>query len=109
MSALRVSKATSINTLTQQISHAKKVLQFLALSHVPEALQIDIVGAWMDKLKGQLVSTIPRKRKDPVQLEEQGAWECAPEIVSLLDNLRHTALRGVLSIDSRTCAPLHLQ
>lgn len=104
--SFRVSKATSINTLTQQISHAKKVLQFLRLAaNVPEALQIDIVGAWMDKLKGQLVSMIPKKRKDPVQLEEQGGWKGAPEIVSLLDNLRHTALRGVLNMDEDLCTP----
>ena len=102
--SFRVSKATSIITLAQQVSHAKKVLQFLRLTaNVHEALEIQNVVAWMDKLKGQLVSRIPRKRKDPVQMEEEGEWLPSPELVALLDNLRVTVLQGVPQAAGELC------
>lgn len=100
----QVDKAMSIVSLGQHISHAKKVLQFLRLTaRGHEVKQIDKVSDWMNRLKSQLVSNIPKKRKDPVQLEEVGEWLPSPDVVAMLENLRQTALQGVPPMPEEVC------
>ena len=59
--AFQVAKQNSINTLSQQISHAKKVLAFFRKS-ADSARHKELVQAalWLDRLGKQLKSLIPR-------------------------------------------------
>ena len=101
--AFLLAKELSINSFTQQISHARKVLTWLGLHAAGGAQQFDRVSTWMGTLRGQLVSHVPPKRKAVDQLQEQGAWMPTPQLVAMLENLRVVALEGVPAEAGELC------
>ena len=95
--AFLLAKELSILSLSQQISHAKKVLlwQEQIAEGAAAAAGFARIVLWLQQLKTQLVCSIPRKRRAPDELEEEGAWLAPPELVSLFEGLRRAALQAV--------------
>jgi len=86
-------KETSIVTIKNHISLAKKVVSWLACdASRAESLVFADVQQWYDALRVQLIQKIPRKRKDPGVLEEEGAWLPAEDVLALFEDLRLKAL-----------------
>ena len=63
---------------------------------------------WLSKLSRQLSQTMPRKRKDPLELQEQGLWMDAPEVVQLHERIRTTAL-SYAPLAPQFCSPWQAQ
>ena len=95
--AFLMAKDLSILSLVQHISHARKVLLFQEQSAhgVAAAARLARVALWLQQLRAQLVCSIPRKRRAPDELEEEGAWMAPPELVSLFERLRVAALQAL--------------
>ena len=87
-------KGSALSTLTHGIGHLRKVLDWLAVTAVDlqQGRRVEQVADWLSKLSRQLSQTMPRKRKDPLELQEQGLWMDAPEVVQLHERIRTTAL-----------------
>ena len=94
-----LAKELSIHSLTQQISHARKVLlyqeQVAQGGAAAAAAGFARVAVWMGQLRAQLVCSVPRRRKAPDQLEEEGAWLPPAELVALFEELKVLALQAV--------------
>ena len=122
--AFQVAKQNSINTLSQQISNAKKVLAFFKRSASDTARLQEMVQAteWLDRLGKQLKILIPRsvpvtlilvgvcslstccnkplglwlrKIMDIGILEDEGKWMHSHQLVALMEDLRLQALEAV--------------
>ena len=103
-------KGSALSTLTQGISHLRKVLDWLAVTAVDlqQGRRVEQVADWLSKLSRQLSQTMPRKRKDPLELQEQGLWMDAPEVVQLHERIRTTAL-SYAPLAPQFCSPWQAQ
>ena len=83
-----LAKKASINTMSNNLSTARKVAQWLRAHAEPSrAAELKGVLSWMEDLKLNLVRAVPRKRKDPVTLQEQAQWASAAEVLQLVNML----------------------
>ena len=103
-------KGSALSTLTQGISHLRKVLDWLAVTAVDlqQGRRVEQVADWLSKLSRQPSQTMPRKRKDPLELQEQGLWMDAPEVVQLHERIRTTAF-SYAPLAPRFCSPWQAQ
>lgn len=94
--SFQLAKENSRVNLTQQLSNARKVLAFLkrnADSRV--GASISSVEVWLLRLSKQVVALLPQTRADIGEMEEEGTWLPACELVVMLNKLREEAVRGV--------------
>ena len=103
-------KGSALSTLTQTISHLRKVLEWLAVTAVDlqQGRRVEQVADWLSRLSRQLSQTMPKKRKDPVDLQEMGQWMDASDVVQLHERIRTTAL-SFCPLAPRLCSPWQAQ
>lgn len=94
--SFQVKKGNSFNSLSHQISHAKRVLQFLSrTADSTLESQVSEIQSWLHRLKCQLSSILKKPRADVGELESSGAWCDAKTIVTVLERFRLEALKAL--------------
>ena len=94
--AFHLKKKSTINTMTNQISTATKVLTWFKTTASSEhTVELTHLQDWLSNVRTQLVGSMAKRRLDPVQLEEEDAWLPAHEMVALLDQYRLQVLSRV--------------
>lgn len=94
--AFQLKKENSRVNLAQQISHAKKVIQFLKRRADPKlSVTISSCEVWLGRLGKQISTLLPNKVQDIGILEDEGAWLRADQVVAMFEKLRVGALAGM--------------
>lgn len=94
--SFQIKKGNSFISLEHQISHAKRVLQFLSrTADASFQQQVSEIQSWLVRLKTQLAALLRRPRTDVVELQAQGAWLDAKTIVTVLERFRLEALEAL--------------
>ena len=79
-------KGRTVNSITNIISHTKKALTWLSKTKTSLSARALEIIVWLDTVKKQLQITMPRKKRDVGDLEEQGMWIEAAGLVRLVDD-----------------------
>ena len=104
--SFQLKKDNNIDCLTQQISHARKVLAFLEVKGTKQqAAAVQRQVQWLKRLNSQLVQALPRKRKDPDQLKEMNRWADAHVIVQTFDKYRQAVMEQLAQVQEQECRP----
>ena len=94
--SFQLEKGLELNTMLGLLSHLRRGLDYLAVeSDLQQGRRVQQVADWMGRLGRQLGHTMPRKRKDPEQLRQEGQWLDAHEVVAVHESLRLDALKWV--------------
>lgn len=94
--SFQLAKENSRVNLSQQLSNARKVLAFLKRkADARLCASISSIETWMLRLSKQIVALLPQARQDIGQMEQEGTWLPASDLVALLDKLRVEAVRAV--------------
>ena len=94
--AFQMAKQNSKVNISQQLSNARKVLAFLRRSaSAAVSSSISAVEVWLLNLSKQIARLLPEKKLDVGDLEEEGAWLSASEVVVMMEKLRTMALEDV--------------
>ena len=105
--SFQIAKNNGRHTLTQQISNARKVCEYLNTSAGPEkAARVSQVGIWLLSLSRQVVTVLPKTTPDLGMIEFEGRLMQAEDLVVMLDKLRREAL-GALPLDRNASLPAH--
>lgn len=100
--SFQIAKQNSRINITQQLSNARKVLAFLKRNATAKmALSISEVEVWLSKLGKQVSRLLPEKKLDVGEMEEEGTWLPACDVVKLLDSLRLMALEEVTKYEGQ--------
>ena len=84
------------NTVAQRISHLRSVLAYLEVGADPQqGMKVEQMADWLGRLGKQLVPSLPMQQKSIAQLQEQGEWLPAADVVQLHDRLRVAALSKI--------------
>lgn len=92
--SFQLHKGNSCNTMLQHIAAFKKALAWLRGTAAAGAAA-DRVADWLARLGHQLQTAAPRRVADVGELQQQGRWAAASELVMLLERLRVRALAAV--------------
>lgn len=87
--AFQIDKGKTVASITQIISHTRKVLTFLSRN---SSADLTSTVRWLDRLRQQLVQHIHRNKKDIGAMLEAGKWIEAGQMVALI----HKFSKGVL-------------
>ena len=94
--AFQMAKQNSKVNITQQLSNARKVLAFLRRNaSAAVSSSISAVEVWLLQLSKQIARLLPERKLDVGDLEEEGAWLSASEVVVMMEELRTMALDEV--------------
>lgn len=102
--SFQIKKGNNIHSLTQEISHTKKVLSYLEVrgnSQQAEAVQLQ--KQLLTRLSSQLSHAMPKKRKDPEEMKEANMWTDAHVIVQAFDRYRVAVLQEVTCCQAHHC------
>ena len=98
--SFQLAKENSKANLTQQISNARKVLAFLKrMADAAVCALISSIEIWLLRLSKQIVLLLPQAKQDIGQMEEDGTWLSASELVALLEGFRVEALKAVADVE----------
>ncbi len=94
--SFQIAKKNGRHCLTQQISNARKLCEFLNTAACPaKAAKISQANSWLLVLSKQIVTVLHNKRTDLAVLESEGKLMPAEDLVLALDKFRRHALDGV--------------
>lgn len=94
--SFQLAKENSRANLTQQLSNARKVLAFLRRrADVTVCASISSIETWLLRLSKQVGALLPSARQDIGEMEVEGTWLPASQLVAMLEKLRVEALAGV--------------
>jgi len=109
--SFQLAKGNGRVNLAQQLSNSRKVMGFLKRRADPRlALTISSCEIWVSRLGKQIPTILPSVNKDIGQLQEDGGWMNADQVVAMFEKLRQGALAG-MSVEGggrmHACMTLH--
>lgn len=104
--SFQIAKKNGRHCLTQQISNARKLCEFLNTAASPaKAAKISQAHKWLLALSKQIVTVLHINRTDLAVLQQEGKLMPAEDLVLALDKFRRHALQAVPSARSVTLSP----
>jgi hypothetical protein len=106
--SFQIAKGRSIVSLTQIISHSKKVLMYLSSSNGGAQLAAKIAAHqfWLNTLRKQLVFNIPKRKRCIGELEDNNKWVDCTQLVSLIHIFCGKTVKCVLEVEGEICLSL---